>query len=209
MSVLANRSIHTHIKKIILSFIFNCMSTAESSFNYSWQLHRCLQCSLLIKTHSLQSDTWQISHLTVVNITSLMCLDYPLVHPHPLQKSKLKPAFLLSSHPPTTITTHSSVRKISHCFFCNPRQKLLLPTKAVYKQSQMKEGIFISQRPHLFVFLTYPIKWYDSLMTSSTNIHSCAKFCQNITKLADSSYCCKFNDVPMMTVAGKKNVPAL
>lgn len=131
--------------------------------------------------------------------------------PPPTSKPKLKPSFLLSSHPPTTITTHSSVRKISHCFFHKTHQKLLLPTKAVYKQtqSQMKEAIFISQRPHLFIFLSHPIKWYDSPMTSSTNIHSCVKFCQNITKLAESSYCSKFNVVPMMTVANKTNVPAL
>lgn len=106
--------------------------------------------------------------------------------PPPTSKPKLKLAFLLSSHPPTTITTHSSVRKISHCFFHNLHQLMLLPTKAVYKQAQshkMKEAIFISQRPHLFILLTHPIKCYDSPMTSSTNIHSCLKFSQNITKL--------------------------
>lgn len=156
------------------------MSTAESSFNYSWQLHRCLQCSLLIKTHSLQSDTWQISHLTVVNITSLMCLDYPLAHPHPLQISKLKPAFLLSSHPPTTITTHSSVRKISHCFFRNPHQKLLLPTNKLSHKwkkafSFPKDHIYLSSWP---IQLSGMIHWW---LVAQTYIHvlSSVKTLQN------------------------------
>lgn len=133
--------------------------------------------------------------------------------PPPTSKTKLKPTSLLSSHPLTTITTHSRVGKITHCFCLNLRQPMLLPTKAVYKQARNHKLKKPFSFPEDHVSLSrWPFQLSGMIhqwLAAQTFIHvlNSVKTLQNQT--ARSSYRCHFNDVPMTTVAGKTNVLVL